>query len=53
MSRQPLDVKMDLLKIPKIQKMNSPMSPVKSDDDDIGLGYHHTLVSVTTVQRLS
>lgn len=44
MSKKPLDVKMDLLGVPKIQRMNAPTSPV-SDDDEAGLGYHHTLVS--------
>lgn len=48
MSKKPLDPKMDLLSVPKIQKMNSPISPGKTDDDDIGLGYHHTLVSFKT-----
>lgn len=51
MSRKPLDVKMDLLSVPKIQKMNTPMSPDKTDDDDIGLGYHHTLVSFKSVSK--
>lgn len=43
MSKKPLDVKMDLLVVPKIQRMNSATSPT-NDDDEIGLGYHHTLV---------
>lgn len=37
---------MDLLNVPKIQKMNAPMSSLMGDSsDEIGLGYHHTLVS--------
>lgn len=43
MSKQPLNGKMNLLTVPKIQRMNSTMS-VTSDDEG-GLGYHHTLVS--------
>lgn len=44
MSKLPL--KMDLLNVPKIQKMNAPMSSLMGDSsDEIGLGYHHTLVS--------
>lgn len=34
---------MDLLVVPKIQRMNSATSST-NDDDEIGLGYHHTLV---------
>jgi hypothetical protein len=30
--------------VPRILKMNSPMTPV-SEDDETGLGFHHTLVS--------
>jgi hypothetical protein len=45
MAKQCLNEKMDHLLVPRIQKMNSPMSPVTSDDEEGGLGYHHTLVS--------
>lgn len=45
MTKESLNVKMDLLKVPKIQKMNSPLSSVLSSDDEHGLGFHHTLVS--------
>jgi hypothetical protein len=46
MSKQYLNGKMDRLPVPQIKKMNSPMaSLVTSDDEEIGLGYHHTLVS--------
>lgn len=46
MAKQPLNGKVDHLLVPRIQKMNSPMSSiVTSDDEEIGLGYHHTLVS--------
>lgn len=44
MSKQPLDAKMKLLVVPKVQRMNSEVSPV-NDEEEIGLGYHHTLVS--------
>lgn len=49
MSKEPLNVKMDLLHVPKIQKMNSPISSGKTDEDEIGLGYHHTLVSLNII----
>lgn len=46
-SKDPM-IKMDYLPVPspRIVKMNNPLSPVTSDDEDeSGLGYHHTLVS--------
>lgn len=50
MSRQPL--KMDLLNVPKIQKMNSPLSILAaSSNDEIGLGYQNTLVSISTAHN--
>lgn len=50
MSKQPL--KMDLLNVPKIQRMNSPLSSLADNsNDEIGLGYHHTLVSIATAHN--
>lgn len=43
--KEPLDRK-NYLAVPTIQKMNASPSDQKSEDDDEnGLGYHHTLVS--------
>lgn len=43
MSKEPL--RMDTLRPPtRIVKMNSPLSAI-SNDDEAGLGFHHTLVS--------
>lgn len=50
MSKEPFNLKMDLLKTPRIQKMGVSMTSLKSttDDDDAasGLGYQNTLVSI-------
>ncbi|CAG9808859.1 unnamed protein product [Chironomus riparius] len=49
MSKEPFNLKMDLLKTPRIQKMGVSMTSLKSttDDDDAtsGLGYQNTLNS--------
>lgn len=42
-SREPI-AKIDYLTVPKIMKMNAT-SDKPSEDDENGLGYHHTLVS--------
>ncbi|KAL7019495.1 hypothetical protein ACKWTF_011136 [Chironomus riparius] len=48
MSKEPFNLKMDLLKTPRIQKMGVSMTSLKSttDDDDAtsGLGYQNTLM---------
>lgn len=44
MSKQPLNVKMNLLSVPRIQKMNSSLEP--DEEDEVGMGYTHTLVSL-------
>lgn len=44
MSGKLLELKMKNLDVPRIQKMNSPLTPPISGDEESGLGFHHTLV---------
>lgn len=51
--KESLDVKEYLTvpgTVPTIQKMNA-VTTDKSEDDESGLGYHHTLVSYVSIRK--